>query len=136
MEIEQASRHGYVHRIEIPMDKNTNLQMMCNVSCTDEEHTTIGHWYTFPLGLCSSSSRSWFFFGKWSVTEDDVDYEFNDYMDLFTPRRPECVALQHKRTIKILLVVRRRLLWHFRLGISVFNVLQLITHEGTHCNAT
>eukprot|EP00985_Skeletonema_marinoi_P003632 scaffold1581_cov77-Skeletonema_marinoi.AAC.1 len=32
----------YVHRIEIPMNKDTNLPMMFNVSCTDEERTTIG----------------------------------------------------------------------------------------------
>ena len=118
----------YVHRIEIPMNKDTNLPMMFNVSCTDEERTTIGPHFS---KVCAHLRHArGFFFGKWSVTEDNVDYEFNDYMDLFAPSVLPCVTQADNQNLTS--GQKALLLWHFRLGISVSDVQQLMKgHTAT-----
>ena len=118
----------HVHRIEIPMDKDTNLPMMFNVSCTDEERATIGP--HFSKACAHLRHARGFFFGKWSVTEDEVEYEFDDYMALFAPSVLPCVTQAYNQNLSS--GQKALLMWHFRLGISVDDVQQLMKgHTAT-----
>jgi len=107
-----------VHCIEIPMDKDTNLPMMFDVSCTDDERRDVGPHFS---RVCAHLRHArGFFFGKWSVTEEDIEYEFSDYMALFAP----CVT--HSDNQNLSTGQKALLLWHFKLGISVKDVQRLM----------
>ncbi len=106
-----------VHRIEIPLNKETNLPMLFNVTCSEEERTTIGPHFT---KVCAHLRHArGFFFGKWSVTEEKVDYEFDDFLHLYP-----CVTREENMNLSP--AQKALLLWHFKLGISVKDVQQLM----------
>ena len=106
-----------VHHIEIPMNKDTNLPMLFNVTCTEEERTTIGPRFTKAVAHLRHARG--FFLGKWSVTEAEDEYEFDDFLHLYP-----CVT--NVDNLNISAAQKALLLWHFKLGISVKDVQQLM----------
>jgi len=106
-----------VHRIEIPINEETNLPMLFNVTCTEEERTAVGPHFT---KVCAHLRHArGFFFGKWSVTEEEVNYEFDDFLHLFP-----CVT--REENMNLTAAQKALLLWHFKLGISMQDVQQLM----------
>ena len=112
----------YVHTIEIPMDEDTNLPMMFDVTCSDEERKNVGPIFTKACAHLRHAKG--FFFGKWCITEDEVDYEFGDFTALFAPKVLPCVT--HKDNANLSAGQKALLLWHFRLGISCRHVQKLM----------
>ena len=77
---------GGASRLEIPIDKQTNLPLIRDPHCTKEEQEKYG--LKFRAATAYLRRRKGFFMGKWQTSQEDVhgsvdldvDYEFDTYM--------------------------------------------------------
>jgi hypothetical protein len=127
MYLQQQPHLKIRHNIEIPIDKNnSNLPIIYNVSCTALERKEIGVHFRSAL---KCSERCLGFTGKWDVEVDEFDWEFGTYQQMICP----CVGAEDN--INLTRGQKELLLWHWRLGISLTRVQELMRgHQSKDTN--
>ena len=118
MHLQQQAEYKIRHDIEIPIDKpNSNLPIIHNVFCSDMEREKIGHHFRSAI---KSWDRYLGFRQKWRVGVEEFDYEFEAAAQMICP----CVGTDANTNLTR--AQKELLLWHWRLGISMHRVQELM----------
>ena len=118
MHLQQQSNYKIRHDIKIPIEKNnSNLPIIKNVSCTNSEREKLGHHFRSAI---KSWDRHLGFRQKWQVEMDKFDYEFGTAVQMVCP----CVGTDEN--INLTCAQKELLLWHWRLGISMHRIQELM----------
>ena len=105
------------HVLEFPLTEQSNVPTLVGVSCTKEERTKIGPW------LRSALVRTVLNFDSKCCTEvDDFEYEFQTMSTIFASVGP----LGSVGNTNLSSGQKELLLWHWRLGISMSRVQELM----------
>ena len=116
------------HDIKIPIEvKGSNLPMIYNVACSDKQREEIGPHFRSAL-----TAHTLNFYSPWKLVEDDVEFEFNHLKAVMGSCVTDVTNQNLTRGQKELL------LWHWKLGISMQRVQELmkveraVDREGKH----
>ena len=119
--LQQRGNSNIRHDIEIPIDKDgTNLPVIYNVSCTNKEKKDIGHHFRSAMSIQDRYLGN-IGTGKWSTSVDEFDYEFGTVAQVMMYN-----GVGNDDNINLTRAQKELLLWHWRLGISMHRVQELM----------
>ena len=117
MHLQQQPHLDIRHDICIPIDiKNTNLPLIQNTCCNDEEKSRIGPHFRTAI----AASLHNFGVTRGASVFDEFEFEFNAFADLLCP----CVGVESNQNLSA--GQKELLLWHWKLGISMHRVQELM----------